>query len=51
MDWGIDFSGELQKMEEEMDRLWVTLFEEKGKEGNKRVENSARPEETRKSRT
>ena len=51
MDWGIDFSGDLQKMKEEMDRIWITLFEKERNEGNKGVENSAKPEQTRKNRT
>jgi hypothetical protein len=51
MDWGIDFSGDLQKMKEEMDRLWITLFEKEGDKGNKEVENSAKPKQARKNRT
>jgi hypothetical protein len=35
MNWGIDFQGELQKMKEEMDRIWSTLFERKRNEGYK----------------
>ena len=50
MDWGIDFSGELQKMKEDMDRAWGSLFEKNGKEGNKQREDSATPERTRKKR-
>jgi hypothetical protein len=50
MDWGIDFSGDLQKMKEEMDLMWINLFEKKGDEGDREVENSARPKQTRKSR-
>jgi hypothetical protein len=51
MNWGIDFSGELQKMKEEMDRQWIALFGEKENEGEKQAENPAKPEQTRKNRT
>ena len=34
MDWGIEFSGELQKMKEDMDRKWSFLFEKDRGEGN-----------------
>lgn len=51
MNWGIEFSGELQKMKEEMDRIWSTLFEKKESEGNNSVENSAKLEQTGKKRT
>jgi len=34
MDWGLEFSGELQKMKEDMDRKWSFLFEKDRGEGN-----------------
>jgi len=47
MDWGIDFSGELRKMKEDMDRAWSSLFEEKRDEREK-GENPKQSEQTRK---
>ncbi|MFB3887746.1 MAG: hypothetical protein ACE144_21210 [Thermodesulfobacteriota bacterium] len=50
MDWGVDFSGDLQKMKEEMDRVWASLFEEEGDEGNRKVEISAKPKQAKKNK-